>query len=228
MDKKLDNWKNGKPEELKFWDTWLSSKGGFWKEHGYDWTEDFKTRMDPESILQDYVANEIIARYIRFPLILDVCAGPLTILNKKMDGERLNIFCIDALAMEYDEMLMRYEINPLIRTLYGEAENFKMDYFFDVIHCSNGLDHSYDPIAAIVNMITHLNTNGVIILKHFIREGARGNYGGLHQWNFFEKDGHFIISDSEGNEINVTMSMINYFRNTICRTYGKEIIVTIS
>jgi 2-polyprenyl-3-methyl-5-hydroxy-6-metoxy-1,4-benzoquinol methylase len=238
MENKLANWQKGKAEELKFWDTWLSSKGGFWKESGYDWTEDFKTRMDPESVLQDYVADEIRKRNITDLTILDVCAGPLTILNKTLDGKRLNITAVDALADEYDEMLNRNNIIPIVRTVKGDVEKYWPDRQFNVIHCSNGLDHSYDPIEGIINMILSLQPNGFIVLKHYIREGERGSYHGLHQWNFYVKEtesGHeFCISDAQGKEKSVSQcileskSLSGFNFECESRIVGNEIINIIS
>lgn len=228
MEDKYQNWLQGKPEEIKFWDTWLMSKGGFWKESGYDWSEDFKTRMDPDSILQDYIADEIRARNIIDPIILDECAGPLTIVNKKFDGNRIALACYDALADDYNIMLDKYGILPSVYTRKGNVEDNLSDYLADVVHCSNGLDHSYNPMEGIKSMVTSIKAGGFVILKHFIREGERGSYGGLHQWNFYLKDERFFISDKDGVETDVEKELAEYNVTCKSRIEGREIITVIS
>jgi SAM-dependent methyltransferase len=228
MENKLENWNAGKSEELKFWDTWLMSKGGFWKESGYDWTEDFKTRIDPNSELQEYIAAEIRARGIVFPYILDVCAGPLTIVNKNYDGKPIQLKCFDALADDYSLMLDKYGIFPPVYTIKGDVEDNLLNFPVDVVHCSNGLDHSYNPLEGIKSMVTSIKPGGFVILKHYIREGERGSYQGLHQWNFYLKDEKFFISDSEGNETDVEKELAEYNVTCKSRIEGREIITVIS
>lgn len=228
MENKIDNWNAGKSEELKFWDTWLMSKGGFWKDSGYDWTEDFKTRMDPNSELQEYIVQEIMARGINSPVILDVCAGPLTIVNKKFGGKPFILKCFDALADDYSLMLDKYGIFPPVFTRKGDVEDNLVNFPVDVVHCSNGLDHSYNPLKGIISMVTSIKPGGCVILKHYIREGERGSYQGLHQWNFYLKEDRFFISDAEGNETDVQNELNKYRVTCKSRIDGRELITIIS
>jgi SAM-dependent methyltransferase len=139
--------------------------------------------------------------------ILDVGAGPLTWLGKKHEGKSINITAIDPLADEYDRILEKYRIHPLVRTEKLAAENL-MERFpadsFGLVFARNCIDHSFDPEKAILQMINVVETGGYVLLEHRPNEAENENYSGLHQWNFsMSPEGNFLIS-SKNDTVDMT------------------------
>lgn len=167
-----ENWILGLPEEAKFWRSWLKT--------------DHKTvrlslrQTDPRLIKQIIDTAGPVIR------ILDVGAGPLTTLSANWPGRAVVVIPVDALAAEYDLLLHEAGISPPIRTLPIHAERvaevFPPDYF-DAVNCANALDHFYDPIKAVHQMLAVTRPGGVVRVVTRENEGENARYWGLHQWN---------------------------------------------
>jgi SAM-dependent methyltransferase len=185
-----ERWAGGLGEELGYWLRYLRDRGG-------DWPEDFAHRTDPSAPLQAYVRRHVAARVGSRVRILDVGSGPLTILGKRWRGRRVEIAAVDPLADRYAEMFDRYDIEPLVRPVRGDAERLT-DLFpagsFDAVYAQNCIDHGWDPMRSIAEMLEVARPGGVVLLKHAIDESERMGYAGLHQWNFRAEDGRFVIS----------------------------------
>jgi ubiquinone/menaquinone biosynthesis C-methylase UbiE len=215
-------WKAGINTELTFWDSWLKTKGG--SSH-----KDFLHRLDPSSNLQDELCELLPVKTNVH--ILDVGAGPLTLLGKTCNGKNLTITAVDTLANEYNKLLEKYQISPLVRTLEMDAEhlseNFKKNTF-DLVCAINSIDHVYDPEEAILQMLFIVKNGSYVFLRHTANEAKNQNYTGLHQWNFsMSRDGDFIIS-SKTKQINMT-NKYSDICNISCERIillGKEKIVT--
>ncbi len=176
-------------DELRFWDKWFKKKG-------LAWPDDYRHRLDPDAPLaEDYreFIDHIPQDEIR---ILDVGAGPLTVLGKKHPSKRLMIIAVDALAEKYDEMLARYHIRPAVRTTFAEAENLTRRFAensFDLVTARNCLDHAVDPFEAVRQILLVTKSDCFAVLDHAENEGENQGYGGLHQWDFTAADGDFMI-----------------------------------
>jgi len=128
--------------------------------------------------------------------ILDVGAGPCTVLGFAWPGRKVEITAVDPLAERYDALLVRAGLTPPVRTIKGEAERLSEQFppgHFDIVFCHNALDHSYDPLGAIQQMLLVTRPGGCVRLEHAINEGEFERYTGLHQWNFCAQDGRFVI-----------------------------------
>ena len=120
--------------------------------------------------------------------ILDVGAGPLTIINKKCDFAEIEIYPVDPLADEYDKILKKYNIHPIVRTQQCDGERLTEKFnenTFDIAYSCNAIDHSYDPSKCIEEMIKVTKKNHFIIIQFFEKEGESENWHGLHKWNLF-------------------------------------------
>ena len=130
--------------------------------------------------------------------ILDVGSGPLTYLGKRWPEREVQIVAVDPLAEEYKALLAKHSIQPLVTPLAVHGENL-LDAFqpnsFDLAYARNSLDHSYDPIKVICNMLCLVKPLHYVCLWHVVNEGIRQSYNGLHQWNFNIRRGDFIIGD---------------------------------
>jgi hypothetical protein len=99
--------------------------------------------------LQEYLTKLIEAPPGFRVEILDVGAGPLTVLGKKWPGRDVRITAVDANAAEYDGLLAKHGIKPFCRTKFGYAEDLASVVplsAFDLVHARNCIDHSKDPL----------------------------------------------------------------------------------
>jgi SAM-dependent methyltransferase len=64
---------------------------------------------------------------------------------------------------------------------------------FDIVHCANALDHCYDPLAVLDNMLVIARQGGRLLLSHLVDEGEAQRYLGLHQWNLRQDNRHLIL-----------------------------------
>lgn len=187
-------WRLSLPHEMKFWDSWFASKGG-------KRPEDYHARFDPEKPLQPNLARLLERTHPSGPVrILDVGAGPLTILGKKLGGREVTIVAVDPLADFYDSLLARHGIQPLVRTRKCAGEDLRAVFDenqFDLAYAHNCLDHSFDALRCIREMVAVVKPGHAAAMTHFESEAVRENYKGLHQWNFFRgENGHFCISSA--------------------------------
>jgi SAM-dependent methyltransferase len=117
-------------------------------------------------------------------------------VGKKWSGRTVEITPIDPLAAEYNALLDELKLTPLVRTRYAEVERlsevFSSDHF-DLAYCQNALDHVYDPIRGIHQMLEVVQPHHAVVLMHRVNEGEQERYFGLHQWNFCRQDNDFVI-----------------------------------
>ena len=190
-------------DEIKFWRRWFTSGG-------LEWPDDFQERFNPMQPIQDHVAT-YIDRIERNPVrILDVGSGPITKLGKKHPSKEIIITATDLLASRYDRLLSEVRFEPLVRTIFADAEKLAEQFGekpFDIVHAQNSIDHTTNPMAAIMQMIAVCRPHGYVILYHAENEGERENYNQLHKWNFTCENGDFIIRDQQGGVTNVTKEL---------------------
>jgi SAM-dependent methyltransferase len=185
-------WLGGVDSEIRYWENYIKTNGG-------DYSEDFAFRLRQDTYVdeRDYNLAQKLQNLGRSAIkILDVGSGPLTNLGKKLRSGDLQIFPCDPLADVYNQLLAEAGITPPVATLFTDVENISMYYsadFFDAVHCCNALDHSYNPVGGICEMLRVLKPDGFVQLGHFENEAEHEGYIGLHQWNFSERKGDFVI-----------------------------------
>ena len=176
-------WRTRAGSEVDFWAAWLTGAPGT-----EQWAHDRELRLNPSTEIRDPLVRDELGRNpAREISILDVGAGPLTLLGYRHPGKTIEIVAVDPLAGEYDRLLREAGLEPPVRTIAvaGEAllEHFGSQRF-DIAYASNSLDHSADPVRIISNMVALVRPGGAVLLRHKRNEGASAHYGGLHQWNF--------------------------------------------
>jgi len=195
-------WEAGLESEIAFWDEWIRT-------NGQAWPADFRWRMNTSSAFQPHLATLLAGARGPRVRVLDVGAGPLTILGKVLEAFDLEITAIDPLAEAYGSLLAKYNVVAPIPTIPCEAEDLLSRFeenSFDLVHARNCLDHSYDPVRAFRQMIAVLKHGHWVHAEHRINEGCSGAYQGLHQWNFDIKNDHFIIWNQEATmDMNVEL-----------------------
>jgi SAM-dependent methyltransferase len=213
--------------EVEFWRRWFSSRG-------LKWPEDYKRRLDPNQPLQQYVA-EFVDRVEADPVrILDVGAGPITKLGKMHPLRRIAITATDLLAPEYDVVLREYGIDPIIPTIFADAENLVAAFAadsFDIVHGQNCIDHTVDPLRSITQMVGVTRPGGFTVLLHDQNEGMNESSRNLHQGDFSGQDGRFIIRGPgpDGERIDATRALSSLGRVEVTLSGGEipEILVSI-
>lgn len=209
-------WKAGTVSEINYWDQYFKTRGG-------DWTETYKLRFDPDLPLQPRPAELLSTRDELH--ILDVGAGPLTWLGKQLNGRKIEITAVDPLADEYDRILARYQIEPLVRTRKLAGENLTEQFAensFGLVFARNCIDHSLDPEQAVVQMIKVARKGGYVLLEHRPNEAENENYEGLHQWNFSMSDDHEFLISSKNETLNMSRkyASIGKFSAEIVHEHG--------
>jgi SAM-dependent methyltransferase len=184
-----DTWVDGIASELDFWSRWLETKG-------LGWPADYAFRTDPHAEIGG-IAGEYLASFHGTPRILDVGAGPMTALGKRLNGVPVELTAVDALAHFYDGLKFAEGL-PLVRTQKCDSEKLSEKFppnTFDLTYAQNTLDHSYDPMAAIQQMIYVTKLGGLIITSHAANEAINENWQGFHQWNFYVTGRDFKIAN---------------------------------
>ena len=167
-----DAWARALPEEAEFWRGWI--------------TKEYKdVRLSPRQT-DPQLVNEILESAGPVIRILDVGAGPLTTLSASWPDRSVIVIAVNALAAEYDILLREARITPPIRTIAMQAERVAEAFppaHFDAVNCANALDHFYDPIKAVHQMLAVTRPGGVVRVISRVNEGQNAGYWGLHQWN---------------------------------------------
>lgn len=188
--------------ELLFWE-------GFIRTRGYDWPQDFEIRLDPSAPLTEELIAKRIARVEGRPRILDVGAGPTTILGYTYDDVPLDIVAVDPLADGYAALWRHFGIEPPLPVHPGAGEDL-LELFdpatFDFAFARNSLDHSLDPSRIISNMVELVRPGGWVVLRHHRNEGEEQAYEDLHRWNFDLREGDLIVWNPD-SETSVTEAL---------------------
>jgi SAM-dependent methyltransferase len=129
-----------------------------------EWVNLFRKAENQSKVLQYWVTyrhlTEIrdIIRIDESSRVLDVGCGISTVLHY-LPGHR---FGIDPLAERY-KRLYRYPAGIDIRTAYGESIPFESESF-DVVFCSNCIDHTSDAVQTIAEIQRVLRPTGHFVL----------------------------------------------------------------
>jgi SAM-dependent methyltransferase len=100
------------------------------------------------------------------------------------------------LARAYARLWSRHRPVPPVRTDYADAERLSERFppaSFDFVYSQNSLDHAARPHIAIAQMLEMAKPGSYAVLVNTRDEAVNENYAGLHQWNFTERSGEFIV-----------------------------------
>lgn len=175
--------------EVAFWRNYLANEGG-------RWAPDYQRRIDAALPLQPEFVGLIDAPDGTTVRILDVGAGPLTYVGRSHPRWNLEVAAVDALGAQYASILDEAGVTPPVRTQACESEQLHTviePASFDLVTARNTLDHSYDPVLAIREMVACAKPGSPILLIHHPNEAEREQYHGMHQWNFEVTDGNLAI-----------------------------------
>ena len=176
----LTTWVKGIDYELSFWADFVDSLI-----ENYKINNNNKLNYLPDD--SSYIEEEFCYCHDR-DNVLDVGSGAVPFYFHQLLKHKKNIdfYSVDPLAKAYKELFSIKSINVagVAETCFVEDLSSKFsENFFDVVHMSNSLDHSFDPILALWQMLYVCNIGGYILLRHNCNEAEREKYSGFHQWN---------------------------------------------
>lgn len=176
--------------ETAYWEEWLATRGG-------NWPEEYAFRFDPNAEVSDPALRDVLAGIAADEVsILDVGAGPASMVGCRFPGKRLTIVAVDPLGDRYSRLLAEAGVVPPVTTisLGGEqlVEHFGRERF-DIAYARNALDHAVDPAVIVEQMLEVVRAGGSVVLRHVRNEAERQGYGQLHQWNFDERGGELVV-----------------------------------
>lgn len=184
---------SGIAHELKFWK-------GFVKTERFcnGWLPNIKT---PELNQGVYEFIRDLANYPGYIdrgglKVLDVGSGVVSILNGTIPKE--NITTADPLGELY-ELVFDYKSHLLKAPEPYPGEELPYNEEFDVVHMSNAIDHSQDPVLTLKKLYDSCKTGGYIIVQGFENEGSFEQWAGFHQWDISYDNGYMKIADKDGN-----------------------------
>lgn len=162
---------------------------------------------DVAKCFDDFAATEITDHA---PImILDVGSGALPWIKGILGTRGLVIPC-DPLAEEYKK-LFDYEKHGQDAPIEAFAESLPFDdSSFNIVHCSNALDHTQDPYKAILEMERVCRPGGMILIQGFENEAIHEDWKGLHQWNIRECKTHLEIRSKEDHETGSVLSYLDH------------------
>jgi SAM-dependent methyltransferase len=201
----LRRWLDGIESELMFWRHFIETKG---KEWNTDW--DNLISDDRQFGLDEYLISEETK-------FLDVGSGPFSSCGIKSNKAKLKIYAVDPLAYIYKAIKDKNKIKTGITPDFAFVENLNEKFGineFDIVHMSNSLDHAFNPLIGILQMLTICKIGGRIILNHAKNEAEYDGYQGFHQWNLCINDSEFIIW-RPGIKYNVAKILKEYVDFTI-------------
>lgn len=211
-------WRSGIRDECAFWRNWLENRGG-------RWPADFAYRTDPQSELEPHLAERLPSPPPENLEILDVGAGPLTIVGKRIAGRPVHVTAVDPLAEAYNRMLDDLQIRPPVRTQPGAGERLAAllgENRFELVVSINAVDHASDPLLVIRQMLAVAKPGANVILEHTANEGQTNAYAGLHQWNFDVEDGRLILTGRGGrNRTDITRAVGDLAETTCGERIGR-------
>lgn len=193
----FQEWLNGLEEEIFFWDDYMKTGGGAYKED-FEWTV---KRNKPFTLEDEIESNDSCS-------FLDVGSGPFSRCGSVTKKTKLRVTAVDPLGSIYETLKERYNLNSdiIINTGFVELLDQQfLDNSFDIVHMSNSLDHSFDPVFGIYQLLRVCKIGGKVILRHAENEAENENYKGLHQWNLsLKKRENEFWAWNKYKEINIT------------------------
>lgn len=213
-----ETWRGNLTEEKEFWES-IADKSS----SNQSWVNEFHLRAaSDEKFPLEF--EGMLPKDLSKVAVLDVGAGPITALGSIHADKEISITPVDPLADFFNKLLKDNNIaNARAQTQYCEAECL-LDKFepesFDFVYSRNALDHSYDPMLGIKQMIEVCKKGSYIFIQGSVNEGEKNSYAGLHQWNFVptpegddliiwnkthryslkEELGEKVVIESSGNE----------------------------
>ncbi|MEZ5988747.1 MAG: class I SAM-dependent methyltransferase [Planctomycetota bacterium] len=160
--------------------------------------------------------------------VLDVGAGPITNLGYVHPGTLIHITAIDALADQFQTLLRELDLTPPPVVTIGirgeELDRFIPAQSYDAAYCTNALDHCFDPLRVVSNMLHAIRVGGVVSMLHFVDEGEFEEHEGLHQWDLFlDGDRPMIAKEGRADPIDLCAHFADRSEQVELRVWEQDV-----
>ncbi len=174
----------------------------FWK--GFVCDERFVNGWIPSDVKTPDLQVEIYNFFLSLPnyvqlKVLDIGSGAVSVLNGTFPKK--NIVTVDPLGSLYP-FIFDYSAHAITPPLPCGGEEIEFIDEFDIVHCSNAIDHSQDPYKVFINMVRACRDEGHVIIQGLVDEAIHENWEGFHQYNFtINSSGQVSYSDRSGKTV---------------------------
>jgi len=192
----LDTWLKGIESEAVFWMAEIETKCSDWMGRN-EW---YELISDERKFLLDSYLDAAKTAFI------DVGSGPFSSCGLKTDKSILDFHAVNPLAFIYQALKKKANITTGITPSFGMFERLSEKYkknTFDIVYMRNALDHSFNPVFGILQLLYICKTGGKVILHHGKNEAANEKYQGFHQWNLCAENNEFVIW-RQGDKYNIS------------------------
>ena len=168
-------WSKNINEELDYWRGWLKEFPNFTVKNNVN---DFINKIELNKCMKD------LPEPIK---VIDIGCGLIPALCYANLEKKMNLVTVDVLAEEYIKILSDSGVKVPVLPIKGHVEELDKIFpaeSFDFVYMQNSLDHCYDPIKGLKQLIRLAKPNCYIYLKHHVNVGEWTKYHGLHQWDF--------------------------------------------
>lgn len=174
----------GIAHELKFWQ-------GFVKTDRFlkGWVAPIKTPELHQEVY-DFIKS------VPNDSIMDVGTGVVSILHGTTPEHTQH--WVDPLGKLY-ELVFDYKKHNLCPPAAIPAEEITKENVYDIVHCSNALDHTQNPVQAVQRMLAAVKPGGYLILQGFENEGSFEHWKGFHKWNISVDEDESILTCTDEN-----------------------------
>jgi hypothetical protein len=210
--KYLTDWLDGIVSELAYWNGFIESNVS-----------------RPSDMWENIISNNRSFEFDEYvnsekTVFLDVGSGPFSAIGTNTAKTNLEFHAVDPLAFIYNGLKKKNNIDtgtiPEFAFVEKLTEKFGINKF-DIVHMSNALDHAFNPVIGIYQMLTICKINGKVILQHYENEAEIEKYEGFHQWNLCIENHDFFIW-RPGTKINVTQSIKEYADSIVFYSEGNK------
>jgi len=129
----------------------------------------------------------------------------MTILGRHIEAHTCEITVCDPLAHMYSRIASKCRVQRPSDTEPAFAEFYPINTY-DLVYYRNALDHSFDPVTGVREMLYVAKLGGRVYLEHSVNEAVFEEYSGFHQQNFNEDDGD-LIAWAESHRSNVAKEL---------------------
>jgi SAM-dependent methyltransferase len=129
--------------------------------------------------------NDIVYDFIKLNLpyggkVLDCGSGVCSILNGTVPNKDLMV--TDLLGAEYAK-IFDYKKHDIVQPIPLGCEDLPYRDQFDIVHISNAIDHTIDPVKSYHKLLEAVKKDGYLIVQGFENEGIHERWMGMHKWN---------------------------------------------
>ena len=125
--------------------------------------------------------------------VLDVGSGVVSLLHGTVPSDKLTAY--DPLAIEYRAI---FDYKGIKKPLAVMAESMVDRGRYDIVHISNAIDHTQDPLKAYDNLFRAVKPGGFLIVQGFVNEGTHENWSGFHQWDIDIDNRNYLTLEKDG------------------------------